>query len=155
MWKSRLHYDEPKAFIKYSNDMQDVNKNIEEYNLGKVVFDDMIADTINNKRLNPIKTELFIIGRKLNISIPVITKSYFKVPKEVSLKTTDVFIMKILNKRGLQQTALNHLSDIGLKDFIKIYGKYIAEPYSFLVIDTTLPLYNPLRFRGKTFGMNI
>ena len=63
--------------------------------------------------------------------------------------------MKIPNKRGLQQTALNHLSDIGLKDFIKIYEKYIAEPYSFLVIDVTLPLYNPLRFRGKTFGMNI
>ena len=63
--------------------------------------------------------------------------------------------MKIPNKRGLQQTALNHLSDIGLKDLIKIYEKYIAEPYSFLVIDVTLPLYNPLRFRGKNFGMNI
>ena len=67
------HFNDPKAFIEYSNDMQDVYKNIEEYNLGKkrkvlIVFDDMIADMINNKKLNPIVTELFIRGRKLNIS---------------------------------------------------------------------------------------
>ena len=62
------------AFIEYSNDMQDVYKCIEEYNLGKkskilIVFDDMIVDMINNKNLNPVVTELFIIGRKLNILI--------------------------------------------------------------------------------------
>ena len=55
--------------------------------------------------------------------------------------------MKIPNKRELQQIALNHSSDIGFKDFIKIYKKYNAEPYSFLVNDTTLPSDNPLRFR--------
>ena len=63
------HYDDPKAFMEYSNDMQNVYKNIEEYNPGKkskvlIVFDDMIADTINNKRLNPVVTELFVRGRK-------------------------------------------------------------------------------------------
>ena len=64
------HFNDPKAFIEYSNDMQDVYKNIEDYNLGKerkilMVFDDMIAGMINNKKLNPIVTELFIRGRKL------------------------------------------------------------------------------------------
>ena len=86
------HYDDPKAFTEYSNDMQDAYKNIEEYNLGKrrkvlIVFDDMIADMINNKKLNPIVTELFIRRRKLNISIVFSTQSYFKVPKDVFLHT--------------------------------------------------------------------
>ena len=68
------HFNDPKTFIEYSNDMRDVYKNIEDYNLGRerkmlIVFDDMIADMINNKRLNQIVTELFISGRKLNISI--------------------------------------------------------------------------------------
>ena len=76
---------------------------------------------INNKTLNQIVTELFIRGRKLNISIVFITQSYFKVPKDVRLNSTHFFIMKIPNKRELQQTALNHSSDIDFKDFIKIY----------------------------------
>ena len=75
-------------------------------------FDDMIADMINNKKLNSIVTELFIRGRKLNISIVFITQSYFNVPKAVRLNSTHFFIMKIPNKRELQQTALNHSSDI-------------------------------------------
>ena len=76
---------------------------------------------ISNKKLNQIVTELFIRGRKLNISIVFITQSYFKVPKDVRLNSTHFFIMKIPNKRELQQTALNHSSDIDFKDFIKIY----------------------------------
>ena len=68
----------------------------------------MIADMISNKKLNPIVTELFIIGRKFNISIVFVTQSYFKVPKEVTLNSTHFFIMKITNKRELQQIALNH-----------------------------------------------
>ena len=64
--------------MEYLNDMQDVYKNIEEYNPNKerkvlIIFDDMIADMINNKKLNPIVTELFIRGRKLNISLVFIT----------------------------------------------------------------------------------
>ena len=107
----------------------------------------MIADMINNKKLNPAVTELFIRGRKLNISIAFITQSYFKVLKDVRLNSTHFFIMKITNKRELQQIALNHSSDIDFKDFIKIYKKYTKEPYSFLVNDTTLLSDDPLRFR--------
>ena len=128
--------------MEYSNDMQDVYKNIEECNLGRkckvlIVLDDMIADMINNKKLNPVVTELFIRGRKLNISIIFITQSYFKVPKEVRLNTTHFFITKIPNKRELQQIALNHSSDIDFMDSIKIYKKYTAELCSFIVNDIT------------------
>ena len=74
------HFNNPKAFIGYSNDMQDVCENIEEYNIGKKciilkAFDDMIANMINNKKLNPVVTELFTRGRKLSISIIFITQS--------------------------------------------------------------------------------
>ena len=147
------HLNDPKAFMEYSNDMQDVYKNIEDYNpikerkiLSKV-FDDMIADMINNNKLNPIAMELFIRGTKLNISIVFITQSYFKVPKDVRLNSTHFFIMKIPNKREIQQIALNHSSDIDFKDFMNIYKKCTKEPYSFLVNDTTLPSDDPLRFR--------
>ena len=147
------HFNDPKAF---EYDMQDVYKNIDEYNADKehkilIVFDDMIADMINNKNLNPIVTELFIRGRKLNIYLVFITQSYFKVPKDVRLNTNLFFITKIPNKRKLQQIALNHLSDINIKDFIKIYKKCTAEPYLFLVNDATLASDNPLRFRKKYF----
>ena len=146
------HFNDAKAFMEYSNDMQDVFKNIEEYNPIKkrkvlIVFDDMIADMINNNKLNPIVTELFIRGRKLNISIVFITQYYFKVPKDVRLNSTHFFIIKIPKKRELQQIALNHSSDIDFKDFIKIYKTCTKEPYSFLVNDTTLPSDDPLRFR--------
>ena len=108
--------------------MQDVYKNIEEYNISKkrkilIAFDDMIDDIINKEIINPVLTELFIRGRKLNISIVFITQSYFKVPKDVRLNSTYFFIMKSPNKRELQQIALNHLLDIDLKDFTKIYKK--------------------------------
>ena len=112
-----------------------------------IIFDDMIADMINNKKLNSVVTELFIRGRKLNISLVFITQSYFKVPKDVKLNTTHFFIMKILNKRELQQIALNHSCDIDYNDFLKIYKKCIDKPYSFLVCDNTLPSDDPLKFR--------
>ena len=102
---------------------------------------------LNNKKLNSTVTELFIRGRKLNISLVFITHSYFKVPKDVRLNTTHFFIMKIPNKRELQQIAINHSSDINTKDFIEIYRKCTYKPYSFLVIDTTLSSNNSLRFR--------
>ena len=144
------HFKDPKAFMESSNDMEDVYKNIENYNAGKkrkilIVFDDMIADMINNKKLDPVVTELFIRGRKLNTSIVFITQSY--LPKDVRLNSTHFFIMKIPNKRELHQIALNHSSDIDFKDFIKIYKKCTVEPYSFLVNDATLPSDDPLRFR--------
>ena len=128
--------------------MQDVYKNIDEYNPDKeskilIVFDDMIADMINNKKLNSIVTELFIRGRKLNISLVFITQSYFNVPKDVRLNTTHFFIAKIPNKRELPEIAINHSSGINTKDFTNIYKECTAEPYSFLVNDTTLPSNNP------------
>ena len=101
---------------------------------------------INNKNLNPIVSELFIRGSKLNVSIVFITQSYFKVSKDVRLNSTQFFIMKIPNERDLQQIALNHSSDTDFKDFMKIYKKCTAKPYSFLVNDTTLPLDNPVSF---------
>ena len=106
----------------------------------------MFADMIHNK-LNSIVTELFIRGRKLNISLVFITQSYFKVPKDVRLNTSHFFIAKIPYKRELQQIAINHSSDINTKDFGNIYRKCAAKPYSFLVLDTMLASNNPLRFR--------
>ena len=152
------HFNDPKAFIEYSNDMYDVYKNIDEYSIDKernilIVFDDMTADIIKNKKLNSIVTELFIRGRKLNISLVFITQSYFKVPKDVRLNTSHFFIAKIPNKRELQQIAINHSSDINTKDFAYIYRKCTAEPYSFFVNDTTLASDNPLRFRKNLFNI--
>ena len=133
--------------------MQDIYRNIKEiqsWKKGKILiaFDHLIADMSNNKKLYPVVTELFIRGRKLNISIVLITQSFFKVSEEVRLNSTHFFIMKITSKRELKQIALNHSSNIDLKDFIKICKKCTAEHYCFLATDTTLPSDNPLRF-GK------
>ena len=70
-----------------------------------------------------IVTELFIRGRKLNISLVFITQSYFKVPRDVRLNTTLFFIMKNSNKRELQQIAISHSSDIDFEDYINVYKK--------------------------------
>ena len=133
------HFNDPKAFIEYSNDMRNFNENIDDYNPNKenkilLVFDDMIADVIQNEKLNSIVTELFIRGRKLNISLVFSTQSYFKVPKDVRLNTTHFFITKILNNRELQQIAINYSSDIRTEDFAIIYRKCTAESYSFLLM---------------------
>ena len=97
------HFNDPKAFIEYSNDMHDVYKNIDEYNLDKenkilIVFDDMIADMIHNKKLDSIVSKLFIRERKLNISLVFITQSSFKVPKDVRLNTTHFLSQKSRTK---------------------------------------------------------
>ena len=86
--------------------MQVVYKNIDEYNPGKerkilIVFEDMIAHVINNKKLNPIVTQLFVRGRKLNILLVFITKSCFNVPKDVRLNSAHYFIIKIPNRKKL------------------------------------------------------
>ena len=150
---------DPKTFIEYSNDMQDVYENIEDYNTAKnhkrlIVFDDMIADMINNKKLNSVVTELFITRRKLNISIACITQSYFKVAKDVRRSSTHFFIIKISNKGKLQQIALNHLPDIDFKDFMKIYKKYTSKSYFFLVIDT-VPAKFTYSLLVKTFAKQL
>ena len=152
------HFNDPKAFIEYSNDTHDVYKNINDYNLEKenkilILFDDMSNDMIHNKKLISIVTELFIRGRKLNIYLVFITESYFKVPKDVRLNTIHLFIAKVPNKRQLQQIAINHSSDTSAKDFINIYRKFTVEPYSFFVNNTTLASDNPLRFRKNLFSI--
>ena len=138
--------------------MHDVYKNIIDYNPDKenkilLVFGDMISDMINNKKINLIVTELFIIGKKVNISLVFITQSYFKVPKDVRSNTTHLFIKRIPNKRELQQIFINHSSDIDFKDFVNIYKKCTDKPYSFLVNDTTLTSDNYLRFRKKKINI--
>ena len=107
-----------------------------------IVFDDIIADMKSNKKLSPVVTELFLRRRKLNILLVFISQSYFKVPKTIRLNATQYFIMKIPNKRELQQIASKHSSDTDFKDFMKLYKEYTKEPYSFLVNDTTLSSNN-------------
>ena len=146
------HLNDLNAFIECSNAMDGVYENIDYYNPSRkrkilIVFDDMIADIMTNKKFQSIIKELFIRCRKLNISLVFITQSYFSVPKDVRLNSTHYLIMKINNKRELQNIAINHSADIDYKDFMKIYRECTKEPYSFLTIDTTLPASDPLRFR--------
>ena len=98
------------------------------------------------KKIQAIIKKLFIRCRKLNIPLVFITQSYFSFPKDVRLNSTHYLIMKINNKRELQNIAFNHSADIDYNDFVKIYKEYTKEPYSFLTIDTTLPASDPLRF---------
>ena len=91
----------------------------------------MIVDMIINKKLSSVVTELFIRGRKLNVSLVFIAQSYFKVPKDVRLNTTYFFITKIPNKREFQQIVINHSSDINTKDFVNIYKKVLISHIHF------------------------
>ena len=86
---------------------------------------------LNNKKLNPIVAKLFISGRKLNISLVFITQSYFAVAKDIRLNSTHYFIMKIPNKRELQEIAFNHPADIDFQDFMNLYENCTEKPYSF------------------------
>ena len=106
---------------------------------------------LSNKKLNPIVTELFIKGRKLNMSLVFITESYFAVPKNIRLNSTYYFIVKIQNKQELQQITFDHSSDIDFKDFMNLYKKCTEKPFSFLVIDATLASNNPLHFKKDFF----
>ena len=112
-----------------------------------IAFKDMIADMLSNKKLNPMVTELFIRGRKLNISLSFITKSYFVVPKNITRNSTHYFIMKNPNKWELQQTAFNHSTDIKFYELTNFYKKCTAYRYSYLETDTTLASDSPSRFR--------
>ena len=111
----------------------------------------MIVDIMSNKKFQSIMKALFIRCRKINISLVFITQSYFSVPKDVRLNSTHYLIMKINNKRELQNIAINHSADIGYKDFMKIYRECTKDCFNFLSIDTTLPSSNPLRFRKNLF----
>ena len=136
--------------------MDDIYENIEEYNPKKkqkilLLFGDMIVDMLSNKKLNPIVTDLFIRGRKLNISFVFITQSFCVAPKQIRLNCTYYFIMKIPNKRELQQIAFNHSPDINYEGFTR---NALQNHILFLVTDTTLASDNPLPSR-KSFTKTI
>ena len=109
---------------------------MEDYNPTKkrnvlIVFDDIIGDMESNKKLIPIVTELFLRGRKINISLAFISQSCFKVPKTIRLSATHYFIMRIPNKKELQKITSNHLSDIDFKSFMKLYKNCITKHFHF------------------------
>ena len=129
------YYNDPNAFIECSNTIRGIYKNIDEYNLNRkikilIVFDDMIADIMTNKKSQALTKELFIRCRKLNISLVFITQSYFSVPKDVRLNSTHYLIMKIKSKGELQNIGNNHSEDIDYKDFLKVYRECTKETYS-------------------------
>ena len=124
------HLNDPNAFIECSNTMYDVYENIHDYNSSRkrkilIVFDDMIADIMANKKFQAIIKELFIRCRKSNISLAFITQTYFSVPKHVRLNSTHDLISKINHKRELQNIAIYHSADIDYQDFIKIYRENV------------------------------
>ena len=145
-------FNDPTAFIEYSNDMDDVFTNIDDYNKKRkrkvlIVFDDMIADIISSKKFKAIIKELFVRCRKLNTSIVFIMQSYFRTPKDARLNSTHYVIMKIQSRKEFQNIAQENSGDINFEDFLKIYKDYTSEPYSCMIIDTTVPSGNPMRFR--------
>ena len=150
------HLNDSNAFSECSNTMDDVYHNIDHYNPSRerkilTIFDDMIADIMDNKKFQAIIKELFIRCRKLNISLVFIAQSYFRIPKDVGLDSTHYLIMKINNKIELQNNACDRSADIDYQDFVEIYRECTKEPFNFLTIDTTLPATNPLRFRKNLF----
>ena len=115
--------------------MDDVYENIDDYNPCRkrkslIMFDDLIANIMSTKKIQTIIKELFIRCTKLNISLVVITQSYFSVPKDVRLDSKHYLIMRINNRKELQNIAIHHSADIDYNDF-----------------DTTLSASDPLRFR--------
>ena len=129
------HFNDPNAFIECSNRMDDVYPNIDDNNPSRkrknlIVLDDMIVVIMSYKKFQAIIKELFLRCRKVNISIVFITRSYFSVPKDVRLNSTYYLIMKINNRKELQNIAINILADY-YNEFVRIYRQYTRKPYSF------------------------
>ena len=132
--------DDPKAFIEYSDDVNDVLDHINNYNKNRdkkvlIVFDDMIADIEYNKSFKKIIKELFYRARKINVSIVFITQSYFRALKDARLNSTHYILMKIGNRKVLKRIAEEKSGHLDYKDFLKIYNYCTKEPYSFMTID--------------------
>ena len=118
--------------------MDDVYEKIDDYNLSRkrkilIVFDDKITDIMSNNKFQAIIKELFIRRRKFNISLVFITQSYFSVPKDVRLNSTHYLIMKINNRKELQNIKINHSAEDDYNDFMRICREYTRKPYSFLI----------------------
>ena len=132
--------NEPKAFIEYSDDMDDVLDDINNYNKNRdkkvlTVFDDMIADIEYNKNFKRIIKELFYRTRKINVSIVFIMQSYFRALKDAKLNITHYILMKINNKKELKRIAEEKSGHLDYKDFLKMYNYCTKEPCSFMTID--------------------
>ena len=140
--QARIKYlNDPHALIEYSNDMNDVLEDINNYNKNRdkevlIIFDDMIADIMRSGKFKAIVKELFIRRRKVNISIAFITQSYFRTPKDARLNSTHYILMKIGNKKELKSIAEENSGHSDFKDFLKIYNYCTNEPYSFMMVDT-------------------
>ena len=150
------HINDSNAFIECSNTMDEFYENINDYNPSRqrkilIVFDDIIAEIMSNKKVHAIIKELFIRCRKLNILLVFITQSCFFVPKDVRLNSAHYLLIKINNRKELQNIAINDSAVIYYKDFMKLYRECTREPHSFWTIDTTLPASDPLRFRKNLF----
>ena len=133
--------NDPHAFIEYSDDMNDVLDDINNYNGNRdkkvlIVFDDMIADIEYNKNFKRIIKELFYRARKINVSIVFIMQSYFRALKDARLNSTNYILMKIGNKKELKRIAEEKSGHLDYKDFLKIYNYCTREPYSFILRDT-------------------
>ena len=133
--------NDPHAFIEYSNDMNDVLEDINNYKKYRdkkvlIVFDDMIADIMRSEKFKAIVKELFIRCRKLDISIIFITQSYFRTPKDARLNSTHYILMKIGNKKELKSIAEENSGHLDFKDFLKIHNYCTNEPYLFMMVDT-------------------
>ena len=130
------HVSNPNAFIKRSNTMDDVYENINNYNLTReiknlIVFDEMIANIMTKRRFQAVIKELFIRCRKLNIALVFITQSYFFVPKDLRLNSTHYLIMKINNRRELQNVSTDHSAGVNYQDLKKSYRECTKEPFNF------------------------
>ena len=152
----RKHLNYLNTLTECSNTMNDVYENIDDYNLCRkikilIVFDDMIADVTGNKKFQAIINELFIRCRKLNISLVFIPQSYFSDPKDIRLNSTHYLIMKINNRKELQNIAISHSVGINYNNFMRICRECTRELFNFLTVDATLPASDPLRFRKNLF----
>ena len=141
--------NDPKAVIEYSNDMDDVIDDINNYNKNRnkkvlivfgdmialIVFGDVIADIEYNKNFKQIIKELFYRVRKINVSTVFITQSYFRALKDARLNSTHYILMKIGNKKELKSIAEEKSGNLEYKDFLKMYNYCIREPYSFMTVD--------------------
>ena len=133
--------NDPHAFIEYSNDLNDVLEDVNNYNKKKdkkvlTIFDDMITDIMRSEKFKAIVKELFIRCRKLNISIVFITQSYFRTPKDARLNSTHYILMKMGNKKELKSIAEENSGHLDFKNFFKIYNYCTDKPYSFMMVDT-------------------
>ena len=132
--------NDPNAFIEYSDDMNDVLDDINDYNKNRekqvlIVFDDMIADIEYNKNFKRIIKELFYRARKINVSIVFITQSYFRALKDARLYSTHYILMKIGNKKELKRIAEEKSGHLDYKDFLEMYNYCTKDSYSFMTID--------------------